>query len=86
MSEDTRKSLTTLLDTVRPHRRDVLKRLLLGGGVVALFTPASTLLAQDDGSGTGKGKGKGGKGKGTGGGQGQGKGKGKGKGTGQAPQ
>jgi hypothetical protein len=84
MSEDSRESLVSLLDTVKPNRRDVLKRLLIGAGVVATFAPASSVLAQDQGSGAGKAKGKGGKGKGGGG---KGKGKGKGKGTGgQVPE
>lgn len=73
------KHLTNLLESVRPNRRDLLKRLLVGGGVLAVLAPASTLLAAEEGQepgGQGSGKGKG---------KGKGKGGGKGKGTGPSP-
>ena len=79
MSRETRDALDEVLSHVRPSRRDLLKRLLIGGGA-ALLVPMSVAIAdaQDGGRGKGKGKGKGNGGKGKGKGAGKGKGKGKG--------
>jgi len=82
-----KEKLEDLLSGVKQNRRDMLKKILLGTGVLALAAPLSTVVkAQDDpsGSGKGKGKGKGGKGKGKGKRPVNGKGKGKGKGKGRA--
>lgn len=76
MSKESRDKLDALLRQVTPSRRELLKRLLIGGGVLAL-APTSMVLAQTDGDqerrpgkgkhkGWRKGKGGGGKGKGGG--------------------
>ena len=73
-----KEKLETLLSGVKQNRRDMLKKMLLGTGALALAPLSSVVHAQDDPAAKGKGKGKrGGKGKGK---SGKGKGKGKGKG------
>jgi ribosomal protein L19E len=72
MTKDSHQ-LEQLLRHVDPSRRELLKRLLVGGTVLTLV-PTSSVLAQE-GEGHGKGKGKGRKGKGKGKGKGRGKGK-----------
>jgi hypothetical protein len=48
VSKESRDKLDALLQQVTPSRRKLLKRLLIGGGVLAL-APTSMLLAQTDG-------------------------------------
>ena len=68
MSKESRDKLEALLQQVTPSRRELLKRLLIGGGILAV-APSSVVLAQADGEQErrpGKGKHKGWrKGKGT---------------------
>jgi hypothetical protein len=45
MSRETQEQLEALLLHVEPSRRDLLKRLLMGGGAVALLAPMSKVLA-----------------------------------------
>ncbi len=77
MSRETRDAVDAVLQNVKSSRRDLLKRLLIGGSA-ALLIPMSSVLA-DAQPGQGKGKSKG-KRKGKGKGKGRSKGKGKGKG------
>ena len=87
MSQETRDALDAALLNVKASRRDLLKRLLIGGGAALLVPMSVTLADAQDRQGKGKGKGKGGKGKGKGKGKGggnggnSGNGKGKGKGS-----
>ncbi len=71
MSGETRNHLEHVLENVKTSRREALKRLLVGGGVLAVLPPVSVALAQG-----------GGRGKGEGGGRGRGKGEGPGTETG----
>jgi hypothetical protein len=45
MSEETLAKLDAALQQVKSSRRDLLKRLLVGGGTMALMTPMTNLLA-----------------------------------------
>ena len=57
MSQETRTGMDAVIEHVRPSRRDLLKRLLVGGGA-ALLIPMSAVLAnaKDDGPAKGKGR------------------------------
>ena len=82
MSRETSDAVDTVLQNVKPSRRDLLKRLLIGSAAAFLLPMSSVETSAQTGNGKGKGKGKGkAKGKGTGKGKGKGKGKAKGKGT-----
>ena len=48
MSKESRDKLEALLQQVTPSRRELLKRLLIGSGRLAV-APASVVLAQTDG-------------------------------------
>jgi hypothetical protein len=45
MSEETLEKLDVALQQVKSSRRDLLKRLLVGSGTMALMTPMTNLLA-----------------------------------------
>jgi hypothetical protein len=45
MSPETKDKLDAALQHVKPNRRDLLKRLLVGGGATALLAPMSEVLA-----------------------------------------
>jgi hypothetical protein len=45
MSRETLEKLDAALQQVKSSRRDLLKRLLVGGGTMALMTPLTNLLA-----------------------------------------
>jgi len=58
-----KEKLEELLSAVKPNRREMLKKILLGTGALALAAPLSSVVTAQEGP-AGKAKGKKGKGKG----------------------
>jgi len=60
MSRETRDPVEAVLENVKSSRRDVLKRLLIGAGAMALMVPMSSVLANaQEATGAAKAKGTG---------------------------
>jgi hypothetical protein len=78
MSQKTEDPVEAVLENVKSSRRDLLKRLLVGAGAMALMVPMSTVLANAQGDPPAKSKSKG-KTKGKAKPKAKGKAKGKGK-------
>jgi hypothetical protein len=54
VSDETRKAIEHALEQINPGRREALKRLLSGAGVLALLPASTIVMSAQEGEGRGK--------------------------------